>query len=71
VALSFADYFTVENRKARRFAQLSSETIHFIAELERVTSAPVSLICDDPPPAWRSHGLAGGSAAWTTTPMAG
>lgn len=44
VALSFADYFTVENRKARRFEQLSPETIHFIAELERVASAPVSLI---------------------------
>lgn len=44
IALSFADYFTVENRKARRFEQLSAETIHFIAELERVTSAPVSLI---------------------------
>ncbi len=44
VALSFADYFAIANRKARRFEQLSLETLHFITELERVTSAPVSLI---------------------------
>jgi adenylosuccinate synthase len=44
IALSFVDYFTVENRKARRFEQLSPDTIHFITELERVTSTPVSLI---------------------------
>lgn len=44
VALTFVDYLTVENQKARRFDQLSADTIQFIAELERVTSAPVSLI---------------------------
>lgn len=44
VALSFVDYFTIANRKARRFEQLSADTIRFIGELERVTSAPVSLI---------------------------
>lgn len=44
IALSFADYFSIENRKARRFEQLTAETIHFISELERVTFAPVSLI---------------------------
>lgn len=44
IALTFVDYFTVENRKARRFEQLSPDTIRFIAELERVTSASVSLI---------------------------
>jgi adenylosuccinate synthase len=44
IALSFVDYFTVDNRKARRFDQLSPETIQFIAELERVVAAPVSLI---------------------------
>jgi adenylosuccinate synthase len=44
IALSFADYFSIENRKARRFEQLTTNTIHFISELERVTSAPVSLI---------------------------
>jgi len=44
IALTFADYLTIENRKARRFDQLSTQTIQFIAELERVTSSPVSLI---------------------------
>lgn len=44
IALTFVDYLTVENQKARRFDQLSPETIQFIAELERVASAPVSLI---------------------------
>ncbi len=44
IALSFADYFSVKNRKARRFEQLTEDTIYFIAELERVTFAPVSLI---------------------------
>lgn len=44
IALSFVDYFTIENRKARRFEQLAPDTIRFVEELERVTSAPVSLI---------------------------
>jgi adenylosuccinate synthase len=44
IALSFADYFSVENQRARRFEQLTPETIYFISELERVTFAPVSLI---------------------------
>jgi adenylosuccinate synthase len=44
IALTFVDYLTVENRKARRFEQLSEPTIQFIAEIERVASAPVSLI---------------------------
>lgn len=44
IALTFVDYLTIKNRKARRFDQLSPETIQFIAELERVASAPVSLI---------------------------
>jgi adenylosuccinate synthase len=44
VALTFVDYFTITNRSARRFEQLSSETIRFIEELERVACAPVSLI---------------------------
>jgi len=44
IALSFADYFSIANRKARRFEQLTPETIYFISELERVTFAPVSLI---------------------------
>lgn len=44
IALTFVDYFTVANREARRFDQLTPETIRFIEEVERVTSAAVSLI---------------------------
>jgi adenylosuccinate synthase len=44
VALTFADYITVKNRNANRFEQLSAETINFVEELQRVASAPVSLI---------------------------
>jgi adenylosuccinate synthase len=44
IALTFADYITIENRKARRFEQLTESTLRFIEEIERVASAPVSLI---------------------------
>jgi adenylosuccinate synthase len=44
IALSFTDYLSIENRKARRFDQLTGETIRFVEEVERVTNAPVSLI---------------------------
>jgi adenylosuccinate synthase len=44
VALTFADYIRVENRNARRFEQLTPETVQFIEEIECVASAPVSLI---------------------------
>jgi adenylosuccinate synthase len=44
VALTFADYIRVENRKARRFEQLTPDTVQFIEEIESVASAPVSLI---------------------------
>jgi adenylosuccinate synthase len=44
IALTFADYIRVENRSARRFEQLTADTIRFIEEIERVASAPVSLI---------------------------
>jgi len=44
IALTFADYITAENQNARRFDQLSNETKAFIAEVERVANAPVSLI---------------------------
>ena len=44
IALTFADYLSRENTKAKRFEQLADETIRFIQEVERVTSAPVSLI---------------------------
>jgi adenylosuccinate synthase len=42
--LSFADYIDIANKGARRFEQLTPETIQFIEEVERVSSAPVSLI---------------------------
>jgi adenylosuccinate synthase len=44
IALTFADYISVLNRSARRFEQLTSETIRFVEEVERVAAAPVSLI---------------------------
>jgi adenylosuccinate synthase len=44
IALTFVDYVSIENRKARRFEQLTPETIHFIQEIERVAAAPISLI---------------------------
>jgi len=44
IALSFTDYLSIENRKARRYEQLTEETLRFIEEVERVTTAPVSLI---------------------------
>lgn len=44
IALTFADYLSIENRQARRFDQLNAESIQFIEEIERVTLAPVSLI---------------------------
>lgn len=44
VALTFVDYIRKENRNARRFDQLTENTIRFIEEVERVAAAPVSLI---------------------------
>lgn len=44
IALTFADYLQIKNRDARRFEQLTLDTIRFIEEIERVASAPVSLI---------------------------
>lgn len=44
IALTFADYISSQNEKAHRFEQLTSETITFIEEIERVAAAPVSLI---------------------------
>jgi adenylosuccinate synthase len=44
IALTFADYITAENRNARRFDQLSTETKRFISEVEHVANAPVSLV---------------------------
>ncbi len=44
IALTFTDYLSILNRKARRLQQLQPDTILFIEEVERVASAPVSLI---------------------------
>jgi len=44
IVLTFADYIDAKNQNARRFEQLSQDTIKFIEELERVAQAPVSLI---------------------------
>ena len=44
IALTFVDYINKKNAKARRFDQLTQDTIRFIEEIERVAAAPVSLI---------------------------
>jgi adenylosuccinate synthase len=44
LALTFADYIDARNRDARRFDQLTRETIEFVSEMETVASADVSLI---------------------------
>jgi adenylosuccinate synthase len=44
LVLTFADYLSSENATARRFEQLTQDTIKFIEEVERVAQAPVSLI---------------------------
>ncbi|HEX5434799.1 MAG TPA: adenylosuccinate synthetase [Candidatus Angelobacter sp.] len=43
IALTFADYVSVRNTEARRFEQLTPETIRFTEEIEKVSGAPVSL----------------------------
>ena len=47
IALTFVDYFGVENRKAFRYEQLTPETINFVEEIERVSGRPVSLLSTD------------------------
>ncbi len=44
IALTFVDYLSKENESARRFDQLTKETIDLIEEIEQVTKARVSLI---------------------------
>ena len=44
IVLTFADYIRSANKDARRFEQLTDDTIKFIEELERIAQAPVSLI---------------------------
>jgi adenylosuccinate synthase len=47
IALTFADYLGIANRKAHSFEELSPGTRAFIEEVERVTNARVSLISKD------------------------
>ncbi|CAG9179968.1 Adenylosuccinate synthetase, organellar chromatophore [Cupriavidus laharis] len=44
IALTFADYFGVDNRKAYRYEQLTTDTLRFIEEAEKVGGVPVSMI---------------------------
>ena len=44
IALTFADYLAIANRDARRFEQLTPETIRFMEEVEVVAGAPVTLV---------------------------
>ncbi len=44
IALTFTDYLNTSNADARRYDQLTVDTIQFIEEVERVAGAPVSLI---------------------------
>jgi len=44
IALTFADYMGAVNTQARRFEQLTPETLRFTEEIEKVSGAPVSLI---------------------------
>jgi adenylosuccinate synthase len=44
IALTFADYISAMNRDARRFEQLTTETLRFVEEVERVAKCPVTLI---------------------------
>jgi adenylosuccinate synthase len=44
IALTFADYIDAQNSQARRFERLTDPTIRFAEEIEKVASAPVSLI---------------------------
>lgn len=44
IALTFTDYLLKDNQQARRFEQLTPDTIQFIQEVEKVSLASVSLI---------------------------
>ena len=44
IVLTFSDYIDERNTRARRFEQLTEDTIKFVEEIERVARAPVSLI---------------------------
>lgn len=42
--IALADYISISNRSAKRFEQLTPETINMIEEIEHVTRPRVSLI---------------------------
>lgn len=44
IAVTFADYLGLENRKANNFDELNEETRKFITKIEQVTGIPVSLV---------------------------
>lgn len=44
IALTFADYIDVRNRDARRYDQVTGETLQFIEDVESVAGVPVSLL---------------------------
>ncbi len=44
IALTFVDYFNINNRKAFRFEQLDDYTIRFVEEVERVSGRAVTLL---------------------------
>lgn len=44
LALTFADYINARNRGARRFSQLTDETVEMVYEMESVAAAPVSFV---------------------------
>ena len=47
IALTFADYIDIANRRARRFVDLTFETRTFIEEVEHVSNTAVSLIAKE------------------------
>ncbi len=44
IALTFADYFSIDNKTARRYESLTDETRRFVEEIERCSGVKVSLI---------------------------
>lgn len=44
IALTFVDYLSHRNQAARRYEQLTEETLRFVEEVERFSGVPVSLI---------------------------
>ncbi len=44
IALTFVDYIDIKNRDAARVEQLTQDSLRFVEEVERVATAPVSLM---------------------------